>query len=205
MVATWGRAEDLAREDFSTASGSLVRIADGTSSACARARPLPAGANAACLDDLAGENGGAGTGTLILARARDEVGHAWLALPLHPSAERLSIEFDFFLRSATRSVSDGFSAVLVAGGIPESAGRPGASLGTGGLSAPYLSVAFDFRDDGGQDPESPCDDDFSDRTCHIEVNESADPAEAPSLSTGVELPMSRGRAPRVRRSACGSS
>lgn len=181
-------AEDVVREDFDGPASPALEIPSAAPNACARTGPVAAGENSACLDDLGRQNGGPGTGRLVLTRFRNELGHAWIRTPLSPRESRVSIAFDLFVENPARGATDGFSFVLLAGGVPSAAGRGGADLGTGGLGADYLSVALDFRDDGPLDPETPCDDPFSASTCHLEVNAGSDPAKDPSLATSVELP-----------------
>ncbi|MGQ9590774.1 MAG: hypothetical protein ACUVYA_10820 [Planctomycetota bacterium] len=181
-------AQEIVREDFDGPESPAIELPGAAPNACARTGPVAAGENPACLDDLGRQNGGPGTGRLVLTRYRNEVGHAWVRTPLRPEESRISIAFDLFVENPTRGATDGFSFVLLEGGVPGAPGRGGAGLGTGGIGAEHLSVALDFRDDGPLDPESPCDDAFSASTCHLEVNVSSDPAKDPSIATSFEIP-----------------
>lgn len=152
------------------------------------AGPAAPGLNAACLDDLAGLNGGPGKGRLVLTGpANDQVGAAWVAAPVDPRSDQVSVALDLWIEGGSNPPADGLSVVFHEGAVPDHPGLGGGALGTGGLPRRYVSVGFDLWDSGDVDPESPCDGP-SQRTCHAEVNWNSLPGVDPSLATSIDVP-----------------
>ncbi len=181
-----GVPELLITEDFDDEATPGILLARRAGSLCGTA--APAGTNAACIDDVAGLNGGPGRGRLLLTEAfNDQTGYAWVETPVDLVHDQISVELDLFIFGGSNPPADGLSVIFQLGNDPGIVGRGGGALGTGGLPTGYVSVAFDVWDNGESDVEGPCDG-ISPRTCHVEVNWSSDPETQPSALSSNDVP-----------------
>ena len=118
--------------------------------------------------------------------ANTQSGFAWFNQPFNLRDNKVTIDFDFYLRSGDSvDPADGMSVIFQFGSDTAATGAGGGALGTGGFLTDYISVAFDIWDNGGTDPETPCD--TGNRSCHVEVNQNSWPGVDPSLQTNIDL------------------
>jgi hypothetical protein len=146
------------------------------------------GANSACIDDLLQTNGGPGKGRLLLTQPfNHQTGYAWFTDPLNLPADKITVDFDFFISGGSSPPGDGLSLIFQLGDDATAIGRGGGALGTGGFPSDYVSVAFDVFDNGPADPESSCDGVLN-QTCHVEVNQNSNPEVDPPLAASIDVP-----------------
>ncbi len=131
-----------------------------------------------------------------LTGAAADLGLVWFHEPLNPTDSRVAVTFECSISvpagAPANAVGGGVQMVLVSGEPPRAAGRGGESLGTGGLAAPHVGVAFDLGADL----------DHALRAPHLEVNVDSDPAVDPPLAASTDVPPAMpGEELRVRIAA----
>jgi len=131
---------------------------------------------------------GQGTVLSLTQGTNSQAGFAWFNAPFNLRDKKVTIEFDFYIRPGTSAdPADGMSVIFQFGDDTTATGAGGGGLGTGGFPTEYVSVAFDIWDNGPTDPETPCDNNPGNHTCHVEVNQNNWPGADPSLQTNVDL------------------
>ena len=116
----------------------------------------------------------------------EQAGFAWFNTPFNLRDNKVTIEFDAWIRTGTSTPpADGMSVIFQFGSNTLATGAAGGGLGTGNFPTEYVSVAFDIWDNGDTDPETHCDNPFNSKTCHVEVNQNSFPGLQPSLQTNV--------------------